>query len=160
MKLQIGRASLLLAKSQPHNKQGWFSSIANGTFVQIEINLKKVVPTFSKFTWTQSVLIFANFAHPCSFLAFLCFFWVLLQFLAIIVIFQLILLPVAQCRNCLKLRDIVPLTGWSRFYIMYGAKSARKPLTIFIMTVSTKKSEASCTSNLSQDKAASFDWEK
>ncbi len=38
-----------------------------------------------KFTRMQSVSIFSNFAHPYPFLAFLWFFWVLLQFKEVIV---------------------------------------------------------------------------
>jgi len=37
-------------------------------------------------------------------------------------------------------------------------KCKTKLLTIFIMTVSTKKSDASWTSSLSQDNAASYEW--
>ena len=94
-------------KSRPQNKQGWFLSIINGTFIQININLKNVEPTFFKCAQMQSVLVFSNFAHLRPFLAFLSFFWVFLQFTtiqffyntAVIVIFQLILWPFHQLWN-------------------------------------------------------------
>jgi len=43
---------------------------SQSTFIQIEISLKNEWLTFFKFTQIQPVLIFSNFAHPCSFLLF------------------------------------------------------------------------------------------
>ena len=44
--------SLPFAKSQPHNKQEWSSSLKNDTPKQINTNLKKVRPMFFKYTRT------------------------------------------------------------------------------------------------------------
>ncbi len=84
------------------------SSIINDTLIQIEINLKKVELTFFKFTWTQSVLIFSNFAHPCPFFGLSVF---LLSSSTVLSRYCDISDPNGQCRNCLKLCDIAPLSG-------------------------------------------------
>lgn len=84
------KTDFLGVKSRPQNKQGWFLSIINGTFIQIDINLK--------FAQMQSVSIFPSFAHSFPFLAFLCFFSVFRQFLAV-VIFKFFLWPGCEIQN-------------------------------------------------------------
>lgn len=90
----------VVAQTQPHFNERWFSCIITW---QIDVNLKQSrIVVFQ--VLLLSVLIFPNFAHPCPLLAFLCFFWVLTRY----VLFQLILWPVRQRWNCIKL-DVLAL---------------------------------------------------
>ena len=54
-KLHICKATVfLLAKSRPHDEQGWFPTLINSTFIQIEINFKKIGSTSLKLHFTPS----------------------------------------------------------------------------------------------------------
>ncbi len=77
LSFKIGREKVLYWQNHGHDKTDNDNFRAfDDNFIQFKIDLKNVSPTFFKFTQTQSVLFifFSNFAHPCPFLAFLCFF--------------------------------------------------------------------------------------